>query len=178
MVDQFVLPTGQIVFSDAWYASDEGRYVFSVTDDGRYLFAWEATYKDRKIVRQFEDVAFTRAMTDEEYIPSDAPMLSVDALDKEQVVQFSLAPLAFTRKHCSWFQKPIIVQARPDKGEFFKAYWLTDQTPRTGYALRRHVVGIRHLSKDATEELHVLTVISPSGQITICASDDFSFEGE
>jgi len=173
---QLQLETGQIIFGDAWYASPEGQHILAATDCGRYMFVWEALYGDGTKIRQFDTVPFTRAMTDESYVPPSDLRLSADCLDGMRVVQFNLYPIALVRKRCPWFQKPIEVRLKPSQGEFFLGYWLTDLTPKTGYTLCRHVIGLKQVLR--IQELKTMVVLSPSGQITICSDDNQSFEGE
>jgi hypothetical protein len=172
---QHILETGQIVY-DSWYASEKGRRFLAQTDGGQWMFLWEAKYKDGTVIRQFGEIEFHRAMMDETYIPPESLRRTVDDLEKEHVSQFLLHPIALTRSCAPWFQRPIVVNLRPERGEFFLNYWLTDYTPKTGYRLRRHAIGIRKVVGD--QEFRSLIVISPSGQITICADDNQSFEGE
>ena len=136
------------------------------------MFVWEAKYDDGRVVRQFDDVNFTRAMTDADFVPSEDLRLSVDALEKEHVSQFTLYPIAMTRNRAPWFQQPISVYVDLEKGDRFVSAWLTDYTPKTGYVIRRSVIGI---DRNGTR---LLTVISPSGRISVCSNDNQSFEGE
>lgn len=170
-----VLETGQVVF-DSWYATPEGQRFMARTNGGQTMFTWEAVYSDGKIVRQFPEIEFNQAINNRDYTPPDEARVSVNTLDKNAVVKFNLYPSAVTRQHAPWFQRPVTVQLRPWKGEYFLNYWLTDRTPATGYELRRHVVGMRKVVEGV--EFRSLTVISPSGKITICADDNVSYEGE
>jgi len=115
-------------------------------------------------------------MNDEVYVPPEALRISVDTLERELVSQFILYPIAMVRKRCPWFQRPIVTVLRPDKGKFFLNHWLTDYVPKTGYRLRRHVVGLRQVC--GSEEIHSMVVISPDGQITITPDENTSYEGE
>lgn len=142
------------------------------TAGGLLMFVWEAEYDDGRVVRQFDDVNFLRAMTDADFVPPEDLRLSVDTLEKEHVSQFTLLPIAMTRKRTPWFQQPIGVLLDLPRGDRFVNYWLTDFTPRTGYTIRRNVVGIQR--NGAT----LLTIISPSGRISVCSNDNHSFEGE
>ena len=172
---QHTLESGQIVF-DPWYTTPEGREFMSQTDGGQWNFIWEARYNDGRVVRQFGEIEFHRAMTDETYVPPESLRISVDSLDRERVSQFILWPIALTRKHCPWFQRPIVAVLKPEQGKFFLNHWLTDYTPKTGYRLRRHVIGIRQVV--GSEEIHSLVVVSPDGQITIAPDENISYEGE
>jgi hypothetical protein len=165
------LPSGQVVFND-WYATEKGQWVMNATASGMLLFLWEARYDDGRVVRQFDDINWMRAMTDDGFVPSEDLRLSVDSLEKEHVSQFILHPIALTRKELSWFQRPIEIRLDLKKGDRFVSHWLTDFSPRTGYVLRRTVVGIER------EGVSVLMVISPSGSIVMCSNENQSYEGE
>jgi hypothetical protein len=165
------LPDGQVVFHD-WYNSQEGQWFMQATAGGLLMFVWEARYDDDRIVRQFDDVNWSRAMADADFVPSEDLRLSVDALEKEHVSQFTLFPIAMTRKRIPWFQQSLEVHLDLPRGDRFVSYWLTDYTPRTGYTMRRTVIGIER------DGIKLLTVISPSGKISVCSTDNISFEGE
>jgi hypothetical protein len=166
-----ILPSGQAVFHD-WYATAEGQWLMNATVNGMLMFVWEAKYDDGRVVRQFDDVNFTRAMTDVDFVPPEDLRLSVDSLEKEHVSQFTLYPIAMARSRAPWFQQPIEVQLDLKHGDRFVSFWLTDYSPKTGYIIRRSVIGIE---KDGIKHL---IVISPSGRLTICSHDNYSFEGE
>jgi hypothetical protein len=166
-----ILPSGQAVFHD-WYATEEGQKFMGATEGGMLMFMWEARYDDGRVVRQFDDVNFTRAMTDADFVPPESLRLSVDSLEKEHVSQFTLYPIAMTRSKSTWFQQPIDVYLDLKQGDRFISSWLTDYSPKAGYVLRRSVIGIE---RNGTR---LLTIISPSGRITICSNENQSFEGE
>lgn len=168
-----VLETGQVVF-DSWYATPEGQRFMAKTNGGQNMFLWEAVLIDGRIIRQYPEIEFNRIMNDADYIANDQERRSVVSLGPEKfnVVSFRLYPTALTRQGAPWFLRPISVELRPKQGEFFESYWLTDRTPATGYILRRHVIGMRKGDQVS------LTVISPSGKITICSDDNVSYEGE
>lgn len=172
---KFILPSGQVVFHD-WYATEKAQSLLSATNGGMMMFIWEATLEDGTVIRQFDDVNFSRAMTDEDFVPPEDSRLSVDALAKERVSQFRLHPIAFVKKNAPWFQQPIVVNLRLERDERLTSFWETDFSPRTGYTLRRTVVGLKR--KVGDEEISTFVVISPSGQITICGDTNQSFEGE
>lgn len=162
---------GKIVGDSSWYRSEEGRRFLARTDNGLWMFVWEAVYTDSTVVRQFGDLEFHRALTDAAYTPPADGRISVDSLDKSKVTIFTLHPTAITREY--FFNvRPVVTLCRPDKGEQLLSYWLTDYIPATGYRLRRTVVGIQKGGQ------RILAVISPSGQITICTDDNQSYEGE
>lgn len=170
-----VLESGQVVF-DSWYATPEGQRFMARTNGGQTMFVWEAVYRSGMVVRQFPEIEFNQAINNRDYTPPDSERVSVNVLDKQQIVKFILYPTAVTRFQAPWFQRPISVELRPGKGEYFENYWLTDKTPATGYELRRHAIGMRKVVDGV--EFRSLTVISPSGKITICADDNVSYEGE
>jgi len=170
-----LLPSGQIVFNN-WYSTEEGQRVISATNGGMLMFMWEAECSDGKVIRQFDDVNWMRAMTDEDFVPPENLRLSVDILGKELVSQFTLYPIAMIKKCTPWFQKPIVVRLNPSAGQRLTSFWETDYTPRTGYILRRTVVGIKHVFGGC--EIPTYLVISPSGNMMMCGSTNQSFEGE
>jgi hypothetical protein len=174
-LNAFRLPSGQVVFND-WYATEKAKLVLATTNGGMMMFAWEACLEDGTVIRQFGDVVFSRAMTDEDFVPSEDSRLSVDTLAKERVSQFRLHPIAFVKKNCPWFQQPIVVRLNLKRDERLTSFWETDFTPTTGYTLRRTVIGLK--SKVSGEEISTFVVLSPSGQITICGDTNQSFEGE
>lgn len=172
---QFILPSGQVVFYD-WYATEKAQQILAATNGGMLMFAWEAILEDGRVIRQFDDVIFSRAITDEDFVPPEDSRLSVDALGKERVSQFRLHPIAYVKKNCPWFQQPVVVSLRLARDERLTSLWETDFSPRTGYTLRRTVIGIKR--KVGEEEVGTFVVLSPSGQITICSDTNQSFEGE
>lgn len=172
---KFTLPSGQVVFHD-WYATEKAQQVLSRTNGGMMMFVWEAILEDGRVIRQFDDVNFSRAITDEDFVPPEDSRLSVDTLEKEHVSQFRLHPIAFIKKNAPWFQQPIVVNLRKGRDERLTSMWETDFTPRTGYSLRRTVLGMKR--KVGNEEISMFVVLSPSGQITICSDTNQSFEGE
>lgn len=172
------LPDGRELFPDAgpvgsWYDSPEGKNLLASTYDGRMLFIWEAKYDTGELVRQFDEVVFTRALTDENYMPPDDTRISVDSLDKSKVVQFSLYPVAMTRKLAPWFSQPVVVNLQPSKGEKLVNFWVVDEQFNPRRKMYRTVVGI-----EVCGENKILTVICPSGKIVVTRSEDLSFEGE
>lgn len=169
------LPSGQVVFND-WYATEKAKQLLARTNGGMLMFVWEAILEDGRVIRQFDDVNFSRAMTDEDFVPPEDSRLSVDALGKERVSQFRLHPIAFVKKNAPWFQQPIVVSLNLKRGERLTSFWETDFSPRTGYTLRRTVVCLKRTV--GTEEISTFVVLSPSGQITICGDTNQSFEGE
>jgi hypothetical protein len=168
-----VLPDGRELFSDSdWYSTEAGNHFLGATDRGRFAFLWEAVYSSGSVIRQYNDVVFTRALTDDTYCPPDEGRVSVEELSKDQVVLFRLIPTALTRRLVPWFPKPIELHVDPAKGEQFVSYWLMDYRPRTNFRLCRHVIGLR------IQEAKMVMVISPSGQFVLCADDNQSYEGE
>lgn len=172
---KFILPSGQVVFHD-WYASAKAQEILARTNGGMLMFTWEAVLEDGTVIRQYDDVTFTRSVTDEDFVPPEDSRLSVDALQRERVSQFRLHPIAYVKKNCPWFQQPLVVSLRLKRDERLTSFWETDYTPRTGYTLRRTVIGLKRTV--GTEEVSTFVVVSPSGQITICGDTNQSFEGE
>ncbi len=159
-----------------WYSSEEGRHFLDATERGRLMFTWEALYNDGQIFRQYDDITFSRTMTDEQFIPPSDALISTSALDKSKVERFTLLPIAFTCKHAPWFQRPIETQVRLSKGERFICHWLVDFVKPGDFLLYRYVIGVcREIS---SETVSTVTVISPSGIITVGADENKSFEGE
>ena len=142
------------------------------TDFGRQMFTWSALYADRSLHLQYPEVFFYRTLTDSEFVPPTSEIVSVDRLDKEQVVEFTLYPIAITRKICPYFSRDIRTVINLQKGERLQTNWCTDYNANSQELLRRQVVGIRR------GDNLVLTVFSPTGGITIATTEDVSFDGE
>jgi hypothetical protein len=171
------LPDGRILFPDAgpvgsWYDSSSGKDLLASTHEGRAMFLWEAKYDSGETVRQFEEVVFTRAITDYSYVPPEETRISVDSLDKSKIVQFSLYPTAITRILAPWFSQPIVVNIHPESGERLVNFWVVDEQHNPDRKLYRTVVGIE------TGDSKILTVICPSGKIVVTKNEDLSYEGE
>ncbi len=171
------LPDGREIRFEDWYDSEQGKFVLSATDRGRLLFAWEATYRTGETVRQYDDVTFVRAMTDDQFVMPEATRISVDSLNKAEIVQFGLYPTALTRRVAPWFSQPFIIKPQLTLGEQFVQYWLVDEQMNSQTRARvkfyRHVLGIQ--MKDGNK---VLTVICPSGKVIVTSDDNTSYEGE
>lgn len=168
-----------------WYQSEDARFVMSATDKGKQLFTWEGFYQDGAVIRQYDEVAFYRALTDVDYVPDQARLVSTGALDKKKTVKFILHPIALTRKHCPWFPHPYTVSVRPEVGERLLAFWEVDYRPRDGFKLFRHAIGIQLVDPkvvldngDEKEISRSVLVFSPSGSITLAGTTNVSFEGE
>jgi len=161
--------------TNPWYSTREGQQFLLATDYGKFIFVWEAIYEDGKPVRQFDEFAFQRALSDPTFVPPDATRLSIDMLDKERIVEFRLHPIAYARAFMPCFQKPIIVKLDPKKGERLVSNWLVDEVPTLHWKLYRTVVGVQ---RGNDGEPPTLVVISPSGSVMICRDTNQNFEGE
>lgn len=151
-----------------WYLSNDRNLL--ATDYGRLLFMWEATYNSGEIFRQYDEVTFYRALTDETFIPSVDRIISTRDLDKERVREFCLYPIAFTRSRFPWFQRQYRVIL--PGGYHFIFQWETDVNMTTGQTIRRTTIGIQGFRE------RFFFMISPSGALTISPTVDISHEGE
>ena len=156
---------------ERWYAG-EGIEFLDATDGGRLAFTWEATYRDGAKFRQYDDITFFRALTDNSFIPSIDRIVSTDKIDRSRVVEFVLIPIAYTLWKCPRIGRSFRVAVDPMQGEKLIANWCTDVNTTTGKVIRRHVIGIEQ------EDGRVLFIVSPSGTMVLATNDDISFEGE
>ena len=157
-----------------WYASPEGQKVLSRTEDGKLLFAWRALYDDGNPIYQFEEHIMLHMMNDGDFIPDISLALSTNHLDRERVCLFSLLPNAFAKIHTPWFNAPMDCFVHLNEGERIIANWLTDVSPTSGIRISRSVVGI----EDIKTGRKFMTVISPSGKVTLSSTTNVSYEGE
>lgn len=164
---------GKLIWGSEFYASEEGKHFLLATENGKFMFTWEAEYDDGKTVRQLDDLAFERTLKDPDFVASQAPYLSVGKLDRHRVKAFTLHPVALTKKVRPMLASPHGVNIVLSTGELFTSYWLVDHTPATGSKLYRTVMGIEY--PNGTKDL---TVFSPSGRIKHCDNDNQSYEGE
>lgn len=178
--EDLVQATKQNLFEKvrSWKTTPGAATFMDATDVNQLSFTWEALYQDGTTIRQFDDINFIRALQDEDFVPPQDQIVSTDRLDKKQVVEFLLYPIAFTRKRCPWYENVYRVILRPEQGERIICKWLTDFEPNSGYKVRRHVLGIAHVDAEENPTNKVFLVLSPSGAVTITASEDVSFEGE
>lgn len=154
-----------------WYAA-EGKKLLDSTQNGRTLFIWEAAV-DGIVLKQFDDHIWMRALRDISFVPKLELGYSTDILKGKRVESFLLLPTAFTRNAVPWFNNAFHVYLRPDKGEKLVAHWLVDVVQPIGVEVARYVLGIENASGDK-----ILTVISPSGKVTLSSTEDVSYEGE
>jgi hypothetical protein len=162
-----------------WYQSEDAKFVMNATDKGKQAFTWEGFYRDGTVIRQYDEIAFYRALTDSEYIPDQGRLVSTAALDKEKTVKFVLHPTALLRKRCPWFPHPYTVVIRPEVGERLLAFWEVDYRPRDGWKVYRTAVGVQLTDQVFKKEIsRTVLVFSPSGSITLAGSTNVSFEGE
>lgn len=164
--------------TNSWYRSPECQKLFSETDFGRYMFIWEAILDDGSVLRQFEDIAFERALTDPDFTLPAELRLSTDIIPRDKVVEFALFYTAKTRAVCPWFVGDCLCRLylHPEKQELL-AYWLVDHHIQGGPGvseLVRQVVGWKHKETGKKK----LVIISPSGAMSESDTDDGSWEGE
>lgn len=157
---------------ESWYCSPLGSFVLGKTDGGKLLFVWEALYNDGKPACQFEEHIMTRALKDSNFVPDLNLAISTSSLDRERVVKFSLMPTAFAKEHTP-LQSIIECRIRLDLGERFIAHWLTDDNATLRMKISRHVIGFEDKSGSK-----FLTIVSPSGKLTLSSSVHLSYEGE
>jgi len=153
--------------SSTIYADEESQRFLALTQEGKFIFVWEAVYDDGKTVKQFDEIPFYRTLMEEDYSPPDGMRLSVDALERDKVVEFRLWPAASFRKRGG---RPVVVKLKGE--ERFVSFFEVDLDTKTGKRLYRHVVGIEK------NGMRVLTTISPSGWVTLSTDTNVSFEGE
>src|SRR5208283_136873 len=105
-----------------WYAGD-GCGFLEATDAGRLAFTWEAVYDNGGRFRQYDDVTFSRALSDKSFIPSIDRIVSTDRIDRERVKEFFLIPIAYTVSACPRIGRSFRVVVK--KGENLIAHWCT-----------------------------------------------------
>jgi hypothetical protein len=157
---------------ERWYLSPLGAFVLGKTDGGKLLFVWEALYNDGKPACQFEEHVMMRAVKDASFVPDLNLAISTSSLDRERVMRFSLIPTAFAKQHTP-LQSIIECRIRLDLGERFIAHWLTDDNATLKMKISRHIIGVETKTGDK-----FLTIVSPSGKITLSSTVHISYEGE
>lgn len=157
-----------------FYTTAESVELMDKTNEGMFAFVWEAEDVEGAVIRQFDEVAFQMALRDDEFVLPIDPLLrlSVDVLNRERIKKFKLLATALAKRLNPSLLPEIFVEPNLEGGERFVSYWLTDHNMTTDTRIRRTVIGVEC---DGTKSLKV---ISPSGNIVECNSDDMSYEGE
>jgi hypothetical protein len=155
-----------------WY-SEQGRKVLQETEYGKLLFVWQALLDDGSVVEQFESHIMMRVVKDPRFIPLMTLAISTSTLDRSRVKKFTLTPTAYANVFTPWFKDPIECNIRLDQGEKFICNWLTDENLTLGIKISRTVIGIETKSGE-----RFLTVLSPSGKVTLGSTTNMSYEGE
>ena len=168
-----------------FYLSQEGEFFLNRTGRGQLSFVWEAKNVDGSRLLQFDEIAFYRALMDENFTPDISTVVSTGRINKRFAVEYTLHPTAVTRKYSPWYVRPFTVRIRPHKNERLLAFWEVDQNVTTGQKLYRHVCGIATVDPDVIlpngdekELSRILFVISPSGSMVLTGTTDTSFDGE
>lgn len=159
-----------------WYDSSAGQTLLAMTDDGRFVFLWEAILDDGGVIRQLEEFAFERALRDETFALTEAakPLCrSSDILPKEKVQKFRLLRTAVTKKYAPWFTEDLEMSIDLAAGHQVRSFWCTDYSINRRRYIRRTVLGVS--KPDQPDEL---LVISPSGATKVCPHTNQCFEGE
>lgn len=155
-----------------------------VSNGGDTAYIWMAEYVDGTVLSQFSPELSYQFQADPAFVPVLESGLSIKELDEEQVKEFILAPTAHARQYLPWLT-PVHIVIDRDKGEKFISYRLVysssalfapDGTPVGTGRVVRFVVGISREIEGV--EFKVLTVLSPSGLVTVTSNDLISYEGE
>lgn len=162
-----------------WYRSLDCKILMDSTDSGRLMFIWEAKLSDGSVIRQFEDHTWDLLLSNPTVAIPSHLRLSTDIIPRDKVVQFTLVPIALTKKYCPWFDQEGFVFSRPidPEQEDLLAYWLVDDHVSEGPGipqLARQVVGVLNRLTNKRE----LQIISPSGAVMTADNDNQSYEGE
>lgn len=158
--------------SAVWYRTFLGKLFLKLTDSGKWAYTWVVEYADGEIIYQLDEPELIRVLSGT-YIPTD--WKSVDVLDVNKVKKFTLLPTGVAKELAPWI-RPFQLVVDLKAGEKFIAHWTYDVNIITGARVCRHVIGVAKLVKGSSVKF--LTVISPSGAVTVCTNTNQSFEGE
>jgi hypothetical protein len=144
------------------------------------MFTWCAKLSDGAELRQFEDHIWDLLMSNPDIPIPHGLNISTDSIPRDKVVQFTIFPIALTKRICPWFSQEGLCYNQfvdPDKEDLL-AYWLVDDYIIGGPGvshIARQVLGVR----DRETGKRNLTVVSPTGVIWgDLDKDDLSFEEE
>lgn len=164
-------------YFNPWYRTEEGQFFLNATNAGQLMFMWEAVHRDGSITRMYEDLAFERALKDDTFVPDINLRRTVESLDRNDVREFRIIPIALTRK-----LRPMVptfaIDIDLENDARFVSFWETDHVPKDDTYLRRTVIGIEQLSPKKGQNRFEYLVVSPSGKVMRTPTLDTSFEGE
>jgi len=158
--------------SVAWYSTFTGKLFSKFTDGGKWAYTWVAECTDGSVIYQLEESELIKILSGV-HIPRD--WKSVKVLDVNKVKKFVLLPTGISKELAPWI-RPVQLIVDIGAREKFISYWTNDINFNTGIKICRHIVGIAKLVKGSSVKF--LTVVSPSGAITVSSNTDVSFEGE